>query len=96
MLHIITYPLQNNDFNSLEVSFSQGDDILLSQDGVLSTLNRSDILTLLLSLTKTLWVIKEDVIARGLLGKISPKVSLINYTGFVSLTAKHSGSISWQ
>jgi tRNA 2-thiouridine synthesizing protein B len=96
VLHIITYPIQNNDFNGLEVSFSQGDDILLSQDGVLSALDSSDILTSLLSLTTNLWVIKEDVIARGLLEKISPKVFLVNYTGFVSLTVKHSVSISWQ
>jgi tRNA 2-thiouridine synthesizing protein B len=95
MLHIITHSFQCNDFNSLKSSFSEGDDIFLSQDGILAALDSSNILTALLSLTMTLWVLEEDVIARGLLIKISPKASLVNYTGFVGLTAKHSGSISW-
>jgi tRNA 2-thiouridine synthesizing protein B len=92
---MISNAVQCNDFKILEASFSEEDDIFFSQDGVLVALDSSDVLTSLLSLKLILWVLEEDVIARGLLEKISPKVSLINYTGLVSLTVKHDKSISW-
>jgi tRNA 2-thiouridine synthesizing protein B len=43
----------------------------------------------------TLWVLEEDVAARGLAAQISTKVARLDYTGFVALTAKHQQQVAW-
>ncbi|WP_367682259.1 sulfurtransferase complex subunit TusB [Buchnera aphidicola] len=45
--------------------------------------------------SSNLYVIKEDVYARGLQKNISSHFTLINYIHFVSLTLKHRQQMSW-
>jgi tRNA 2-thiouridine synthesizing protein B len=43
----------------------------------------------------TLWVLDEDVQARGLAGQISTRVQSVDYTGFVTLTIRHQQQMVW-
>jgi tRNA 2-thiouridine synthesizing protein B len=56
------------------------DVILLIEDGVyINNLN----------MTENSYALKSDVIARGLLDKISSQIKLIDYEGFVELAIQH-------
>jgi len=72
-----------------------GDDLLLLQDGVLAALAGSRALMRLSESDATLWVLDEDVRARGLAGQISTRVHSIDYNGFVALTIRHQQQMVW-
>jgi len=72
-----------------------GDDLLLLQDGVLAALAGSRALMQLSRSKATLWVLDEDVQARGLTAQISTSVQSIDYNGFVTLTIRHQQQIVW-
>jgi len=72
-----------------------GDDLLLLQDGVLAALAGSRALMQLSRSNATLWVLDEDVQARGLTAQISTSVQSIDYNGFVTLTIRHQQQIVW-
>ncbi len=71
------------------------DDLLLLQDGVLAAIEGNQNLILLSDVPATIYVLEEDVLARGLAGQISAKVQIISYTGFVELTVRHQQQLAW-
>lgn len=95
MLHTLMHSPWQCDTDTLLRMLSHGDDLLLLQDGVLGALANSVMLDTLLSAPATLWVLQEDVEARGLSVQISPRVQSLDYTGFVALTAKHQQQMTW-
>ncbi|MFH8135816.1 sulfurtransferase complex subunit TusB [Pantoea osteomyelitidis] len=95
MLHTLMHSPWQCDIETLLRMLNPEDDLLLLQDGVLGALAGSAMLERLLSAPATLWVLLEDVEARGLSAQISAKVSSLDYTGFVALTAKHQQQITW-
>ncbi|WP_312241380.1 sulfurtransferase complex subunit TusB [Pantoea sp.] len=95
MLHTLMYSPWQCDIETLLRMLSQGDDLLLLQDGVLGALEGSAMLDRLLSAPATLWVLTEDVEARGLSVQISTRLQSLDYTGFVALTAKHQQQMTW-
>ena len=95
MLYTLLHSPWQCDFDSLLLLLQEGDDLLLLQDGVTAALTGSQKLEQLLASPATLWVLEEDVMARGLTAQISTNVSRLNYTGFVTLTTKHPQQVAW-
>ncbi|MEB5974018.1 sulfurtransferase complex subunit TusB [Pantoea dispersa] len=95
MLYTLLHSPWQCDFDSLLLLLQEGDDLLLLQDGVTAALTGSQKLEQLLASPATLWVLEEDVMARGLTAQISTNVLRLNYTGFVTLTTKHSQQVAW-
>ena len=95
MLHTLMHSPYYSDLDTLLLLLTAEDDLLLLQDGVLGALEGSSALSRLLTSPATLWVLTEDVIARGLAGQISAKVRPVDYTGFVALTVKHPQQMAW-
>lgn len=83
------------DLQGLIALLSPGDDLLLLQDGVLAAIEGSQCLTALLQSPATLYVLQEDITARGLGEKTSASVQLTDYTGFVNLTLRHPQQFTW-
>ncbi len=41
------------------------------------------------------FALQSDSQARGMVNRISPSVTVVSYSGFVELTAKHDKSLTW-
>ncbi|THB86202.1 sulfurtransferase complex subunit TusB [Pantoea allii] len=95
MLHTLMHSPAHCDLETLLLIAGAGDDLLLMQDGVLAALAGSRALMRLSGSEATLWVLDEDVQARGLTGQISTSVQSIDYNGFVTLTIRHQQQIVW-
>ncbi len=95
MLHTLMHSPYYSDLDTLMLLLTAQDDLLLLQDGVLGALEGSRALNCLLASPASLWVLTEDVTARGLAGQISAKIGQVDYTGFVTLTEKHQQQITW-
>lgn len=95
MLHTLMHSPWYSDLDTLLLLLAAEDDLLLLQDGVLGALEGSNALSRLLTSPATLWVLTEDVIARGLAGQISARIRPVDYTGFVALTEKHQQQMTW-
>ncbi len=95
MLHTLMHSPAYSDLDTLLLLLNAEDDLLLMQDGVFAALRDSAALARLLSSAATVWVLEEDLKARGLAGQISTKIQPVNYTGFVALTVKHPQQMAW-
>ncbi|GAK18717.1 tRNA 5-methylaminomethyl-2-thiouridine synthase TusB [Vibrio sp. JCM 19053] len=40
-------------------------------------------------------MLESDAQARGIANRISPSLTIVNYSGFVELTAKQDKSLTW-
>ena len=83
------------DLDSLLLLLQEGDDLLLMQDGVTAALADSQMLLKLSTSPATIWVLDEDVVARGLVEQISSSIARLDYNGFVALTEKHQQHVAW-
>ncbi|VFP86815.1 Protein TusB [Candidatus Erwinia haradaeae] len=95
MLHTISRSPFYCDFPAILRLMSAGDDVLLLEDGVLSAIQGAETLKGLLNIMISLYILKEDLIARGLLIYISPQAQVISYDGFIELKIQHAQQISW-
>ncbi|PPI87855.1 sulfurtransferase complex subunit TusB [Candidatus Pantoea edessiphila] len=97
MLHTLMNSPSYSDFNTLLLMINIEDDILLLQDAVIGAIQGNLIIEKILETNKSImiWVLEEDLVARGLIKQISTKVNLVNYNGFVKLTEKHQQQILW-
>lgn len=95
MLYTLLQSPWQCDLDSLLLLLQEGDDLLLLQDGVSAALAGSQMLIKLSASPATLWVLEEDVGARGLDEQISTNVARLDYTGFVEMTAKHPQQVAW-
>lgn len=95
MLHTLMQSPWHCDLETLLLLTGPGDDLLLLQDGVLAAIDGSTALERLLASPAAVWVLKEDVEARGLIAQISTKIQPVDYTEFVALTAKHQQQMAW-
>ncbi len=69
--------------------------ILLMEDAVIAGIEDGTWLKTLLSCEHYIYLLQEDVIARGLEKKISSNMNLIDINGFVALTEQHNQHIKW-
>lgn len=95
MLHTLRHSPWQCDIAGLMRMLQAGDDLLLIQDGVNAALGGSRYLESLLSAPITVYVLEEDILARGLTAQISGSVVRVGYTDFVRLTVKHSAQMAW-
>jgi len=71
------------------------DDVLLLQDGVLAALKGSPFAEMLLTSPATIYVLEDDLLARGLTEQISANIRKVGYNGFVELTVRHPQQLAW-
>ncbi|EFM2063323.1 sulfurtransferase complex subunit TusB [Escherichia coli] len=95
MLHTLHRSPWLTDFPALLRLLSEGDELLLLQDGVIAAVGGNCHLESLLNAPIKVYALNEDLIARGLIGQISNSVIRIDYTDFVRLTVKHTSQLAW-
>ncbi len=95
MLHTLMHSPFQCDFALLLRMLKTGDDLLLIQDGVIAALNGSDALEKLLRTPANIYVLRDDLEARGLFAQISTTPSVVDYTDFVALTLKQPQQMAW-
>jgi len=95
MLHTLMTSPFRCDLNAMVRLLSEGDDVLLLQDGVIAALEGNPALEVLLSAPISLFALKEDLDARGLFEQISTRVTPVSYTDFVALAVKNSQQMTW-
>ncbi len=77
----------NISLESIPEKLTQDDAVILIEDGVYQALNTVNVLA-------KVYVLDEDVQARGIANKIPSTISSINYSGFVKLTEVHQRIIT--
>lgn len=95
MLHTLHRSAWLTDFSSLLRLMHKDDELLLLQDGVTAAIEGSRFLDSLQNASIKVYVLEDDIIARGLGGQISDSVVRVSYTDFVRLTVKHPNQIAW-
>lgn len=95
MLFTLAKSPQQCDLAALIRLIGEGDALLLMQDGVIAALENGPAQSHISSLTCPVYVLLEDLEARGLAGQISHNLTRVDYTGFVDLTEKHRQHIAW-
>ncbi len=95
MLHTLTASPFKTDLAAIVRLFAAGDDVLLIQDGVLAAIEGTRGLEILQKAPISLYVLEEDVVARGLSAQISTSVATVSYTDFVALTVKNPQQMTW-
>nr|WP_314425266.1 sulfurtransferase complex subunit TusB [uncultured Erwinia sp.] len=95
MLHTLMTSPFRCDLQAMVRLLAKGDDVLLMQDGVMAAVAGSPVLEVLLRAPISLYVLKDDLDARGLFGQISTSVAAISYTEFVALAVKNPQQMTW-
>ena len=96
ILHIINKTKDATLIDQCMRYCSQGDSVLLVEDGVYLALTSSPSLPSELSNDITLYALKEDLIVRGLeLDKVQMNVKPVHMSEYIELTASHSKVINW-
>lgn len=95
MLHTLMTSPFYCDLSAMLRLLAEGDDVLLLQDGVIAALEGSSALEALLNAPISVYVLQEDLDARGLIAQISTRVITISYTDFVTLSVRHSQQMTW-
>lgn len=95
MLHTLSRSPWQCDIENLLRMVRDGDELLLIQDGVFAAVAGGRFVEILNAAPIKVLALKEDLIARGLIGQISTNIDVVDYTDFVNLAVKHTGQMSW-
>ncbi len=96
MLHLIMSPPAMTDIASITLTLDKADEILLLQDGVYGAVTQShEFISIIEMLPSRVYLLEDDVLARGLTPYLHPNVRVIDYQQFVDLTVKHTKQITW-
>lgn len=95
MLHTLMTSPFRCDMPAILRLLATDDDVLLLQDGVIAALQGSAALEALLSAPINLYVLREDLEARGLVAHVSSNVTVVGYTDFVKLTVRNLQQMAW-
>ncbi|WP_343154191.1 sulfurtransferase complex subunit TusB [Buchnera aphidicola] len=95
MLHTLMQSPYKTNISLLISVLKKKDDFLALQDGVLIALTNNIFLESIMFTSANLYLIKEDVYARGIINNISSDFMLISYMHFVSLTLKNKIQMTW-
>lgn len=95
MLHTVLHSPFQCDFTLLLQLLKRDDDLLLLQDAVIAGVKGSRPLALLEKSPATLYALRDDIEARGLVELVSSSISVIDYSDFVGLTVKQTQQMSW-
>lgn len=92
MLHIVK---QISDITcAIEYSLAE-DKILLTEDSVYAAVVGHPVCTQLQQHGKNAYILKADIEARGLVGRVNQTIKVIDYSELVELTESEPKSISW-
>ncbi|HIF9100117.1 TPA: sulfurtransferase complex subunit TusB [Photobacterium damselae] len=96
MLHTVT----SSPFSSQSLldclNFSHcGDEIILYQDAVIAAVDENIWLDQIKNSQAKIYFLNEDIIARGLINKISNLINVIDYQGFVDISSRHESQLHW-
>tara|TARA_B100000902_G_scaffold333066_1_gene331368 strand:- start:1278 stop:1571 length:294 start_codon:yes stop_codon:yes gene_type:complete len=94
-LHTLSLPPNSELLESCARLISDEDSLLLLGDGIYASVVGSKHLNLLDTINCKIYALKEDCDLAGLENKISKGVAIIDYNGFVSLSAEHEKHIPW-
>ncbi|WP_343183999.1 sulfurtransferase complex subunit TusB [Buchnera aphidicola (Ceratovacuna keduensis)] len=95
MLHVLINSPFYIDSNIFFGLIRKRDDIIAIQDGVIISVKNNIFLKKIINLSKNLYVLEEDLEARGILKYVSKNFSIVNYFDFVDLTVKNKSQIKW-
>ncbi|QCI26931.1 sulfurtransferase complex subunit TusB [Buchnera aphidicola (Thelaxes californica)] len=95
MLHILMSSPFKTNIDYIVKFLNDFDDFLALQNGVLIALKNNVFLRHFKKKKVTLFVLQEDIIARGLEYQVSKIFHIINYTQFVTLTVKNKHQMKW-
>ena len=95
MLHTLSVSPWHADIAAMLRLMEHGDDLVLLSDGVTAAIADGRFLEILQSAPITLYVLQDDVDARGLAGQIADSVGRVSYTDFVNLTVTHASQMNW-
>ncbi|AWH88530.1 sulfurtransferase complex subunit TusB [Limnobaculum parvum] len=96
MLHTVSHSPYQIDMNTLSNAVGQSDVLVLMQDSVTAALKESRWLALLIQRNPiNIYVLREDIEARGLLLLIDSRVEIIDYSGLVDLSVNHYPQVNW-
>lgn len=95
MLHILMHSPYKININLMCNMFLFQHSLIALQDGVLIALNKNIFLPKILSCSMNLYLLKEDVVARGIERYVCSNFSVINYIDFVRLTEKYNKFMNW-
>ncbi|MGF1874315.1 sulfurtransferase complex subunit TusB [Photobacterium frigidiphilum] len=97
MLHTVTTsPFHTQSLQSCLRYISQDDEILLLQDAVFAGL-RENILSKTIKVSGVkIYLLKEDLLARGIENKVDEYFEVVDYSGFVSLSIQHEAQMKWE
>ncbi|GLT16352.1 sulfurtransferase TusB [Vibrio zhanjiangensis] len=90
MLHIVKSPLALEEINKV---YLESDAVILIQDAVYAANPQHNLYSALNSFN--IFALQSDLEARGVINQVSSAVNIIDYDGFVTLTAKHRNSLTW-
>ena len=91
MLHIIK---ASHALQELCAIYQNGDQVLLMEDSVYVANAHHPMFTILKPMD--VLALESDVQARGIIHRISPSITMVDYAGFVNLTAQHASSLTWE
>ncbi len=92
ILHTINKSPQNPALKACLRVATKDSAILLIEDGVYAALLGPDLEALL---QHKVYALAPDIKARGLLEKLSPQITLVDYSGFVALVEQYDTVQSW-
>ncbi|MFC1503047.1 sulfurtransferase complex subunit TusB [Pseudomonadota bacterium] len=96
MLHTITTsPFHTQSLQSCLRYISQDDEILLLQDAVIAGLRENFWCEAIKNSGVKIYLLKEDLLARGIVEKVDDSFDVVDYKGFVSLSTEHETQMNW-
>ena len=96
MLHTITTsPFHTHSLQSCLRYISQDDEILLLQDAVVAGLKENIWCEAIKNSGVKIYLLKEDLLARGIIDKVDDRFEVVDYKGFVSLSVKQETQMNW-
>ncbi|OMH32856.1 hypothetical protein BGP75_14165 [Motiliproteus sp. MSK22-1] len=96
MLHTVNKsPLTSSCLNNCLRAIGDNDGLLLIEDGVYGADKHQGLKLKPLPSGITVYALKADVEARGLMGRLSEDVRVIDDQEFVDLVVSHNASQSW-
>ncbi|MEN3752741.1 sulfurtransferase complex subunit TusB [Mangrovibacter yixingensis] len=95
MLHTLFHSPSQIDLSLLKRNLREGDALLLLQDGVYAAIEGSAAFSELRACSASLYVLEDDVQARGISGQISTSIGRVSYNDFVTLAVKHKNQMAW-
>ncbi len=92
-LHTIAKSPTSNLLESCRQLLGQNENLLFIEDGVYYA-SREDLLATIPGKRK-LYALREDILARGIQGKITDRIELVSMHKFVELCCEHKKIINW-